>query len=125
MRIAGDPSWRKAEIQAGEVWGQQASVLLKGVMESRGWGFRQLSEQLATVGADMTAPAINRRINRGNFTAGFLLMCLEAMGAKLEVRSDDPKADPRPYRKDPTTAKTGVETLEMIIGAWADDETSD
>ena len=57
-------------------------------MDSRGLRFRELSERLAAMGVAMKPPAVNRRINRGNFTAGFFLMCLEAMEARFEVSAE-------------------------------------
>lgn len=121
MRLSRKPPGPKAEVQSEELWGQQVSLLLKQVMDSRGWGFRQLSEQLATMGIDMTAPTVNRRINRGNFSAGFLLMCLEAMEARFEVRTDEPTPGQHVANRlpgSPIRVKKPVETLAAILGGW-------
>jgi len=37
-------------------------------------------------GINRSAAAINRRINRANFTAGFLLACLRALDYEIELR---------------------------------------
>ena len=59
-----------------EDWGFEASLLIKRGMKSRNWGYRELAEALKAQGVKRSAAVINRRINRGNFPAGFLLACL-------------------------------------------------
>lgn len=59
-----------------EDWGVEASLLIKREMKSCGWGYKELAEALKAQGIKRSAPVINRRINRGNFPAGFLLACL-------------------------------------------------
>lgn len=66
-------------------WGQKAELLIKRGMHRRGWGYRELAEALNAVGFRGTAAVINRRINRGNFNAGFLLVCLAVLGNGAEV----------------------------------------
>lgn len=64
----------------------QASHLIKRAMQERGWGYTELAEALEAQGIRRSAAAINRRINRGNFSAGFLLACLQVLGCALELR---------------------------------------
>ena len=59
-----------------EDWGVEASLSIKRGMKSRNWGYKELAEALKAQGVKRSAAVINRRINRGNFPAGFLLACL-------------------------------------------------
>lgn len=76
------------ESVALETWGLHASALIKRAMQERGWGYRELSDALKPYGIKRSPAAINRRINRGNFTAAFALICLRAMGCRLELRRE-------------------------------------
>lgn len=59
-----------------EDWGFEASLRIKRGMKAREWGYKELAEALKSLGVKRSAAVINRRINRGNFPAGFLLACL-------------------------------------------------
>lgn len=86
MMVANRVRAEKTELQATEAWGAEASLLLRRVMNNRGWGYQELAEALQDIGSMQSAAVINRRINRGNFSAGFFLMCLQALGvANLEI----------------------------------------
>jgi hypothetical protein len=82
------PGTTPRESLAAEVWGWKATALLKAAMRERGWGYSELAEALRPLGIKRSAAVINRRINRGNFNAGFVLACLHAMGFTLEVRRE-------------------------------------
>ena len=126
-QLSRNVSRAKAEIQAGDLWGEQAIYLLVKAMDSKDWTYRQLSEQLACMGVDMSPPAINRRINRGNFTAGFLLMCLEAMGTRFEVYPEDGSPQSVQPKGAGKTAKPQkpVDALEAIFDGWGAKKPSD
>jgi len=79
ITLLSKPSLANTESQAIAEWGFQAILLVKRGMEARGWGYQELSEALRPLGIKRSAAVINRRINRGNFSAGFLLACLEAL----------------------------------------------
>lgn len=74
------------ESEAMEVWAMAAGRLIKQAMRDRGWGYEDLAVALRSQGIRRSATVINRRINRGNFNAGFLLACLWATGCALELR---------------------------------------
>lgn len=65
--------------QEGNIWGAFACELIKQTLEERGFGYKELAERLGNFDLTMTPTAVNRRINRGNFSAGFLLACLQAL----------------------------------------------
>lgn len=69
----------KTESQAMEEWGEEASQLIKREMRARDWGYAELAKALRSQGVKRSAAVINRRINRGNFSAGFLLACLSVL----------------------------------------------
>ncbi|RJG05361.1 hypothetical protein D3870_04405 [Noviherbaspirillum cavernae] len=72
---------RKTESVAVEEWSWAASLMVKRAMHERDWSYKELSDALSLLGIKRSATAINRRINRGNFSAGFLLACLHVMQA--------------------------------------------
>lgn len=63
-------------------WEEKAKRLLKAEMEREGATFKVLSRNLEREKIYETAAQLNRKINRGKFSAGFFLACLAA----LEVR---------------------------------------
>lgn len=77
------------ESDAMDAWALEASRLIKQCMRERGWGYEELAEALRSQGIRRSAAVINRRINRGNFSAGFLFACLWAMDCALELREVD------------------------------------
>lgn len=68
-------------------WTVKAKNLLKGELKRRGVTYRQLAEKLEAMGVHETERNLNNKISRGGFTAGFLVLCLEAVGSK-ELRLD-------------------------------------
>lgn len=63
-------------------WEEKAKRLLKAEMERKGATFKALSRELEREEIYETAAQLNRKINRGKFSAGFFLACLAA----LEIR---------------------------------------
>lgn len=86
--------------------------MLKAEMTARNWGYRDLSEHLSKLGVDIDPPTINRRINRANFSAGFLLMCLKVMGLRIDVL---PEAHPPRKR---ATSEKPLDALENLMSNW-------
>ncbi|AXE34651.1 hypothetical protein DK843_10280 [Chromobacterium phragmitis] len=72
----------KTEGAAAEEWGMEAYRMVKQAMLKRGWGYQELSAALQPLGIRRSAAVLNRRINRGNFSAGFLLACLYVLQDK-------------------------------------------
>lgn len=92
MAVADAQQARPTEAQAMLDFEAQADVMLKRHMMRLGWGYRDLAEALQPLGITRTATAINRRINRGNFSAGFLLACLAAMRVEVALRPKEVQA---------------------------------
>jgi hypothetical protein len=100
---ANKPRKAKAEVQVTEVWGQRAGTLIKTRLEEKNWTYGNLANALKqNLGVDIAATALNRRVNRGNFSAGFLLMCKDVLGIPLGIYPDEreaalsmPKARPK------------------------------
>lgn len=67
-----------------EDWGFEASLLIKRRMKARAWGYRELAEALKSQGVKRSAAVINRRVNRGDFPAGFLLACLYVLENEVD-----------------------------------------
>lgn len=87
MVLSGAQASVPTESQAMLDWGEEAGLLVKRRMIALGWGYAELADALATRGIKRSAVVINRRINRGNFSAGFLLACLDVMQVELMPRS--------------------------------------
>jgi len=57
-----------------------ASELLKLALKKQKLSYRELSERLSAIDVSISPTLLNRRINRGNFSADFLLLCLCELG---------------------------------------------
>jgi hypothetical protein len=112
LNATPSPRAPKAETQADKDWGSEARRVLKVEMEARSWGYRDLSEHLAKMGVDIDPPTINRRINRANFSAGFLLMCLKVMNLRFDVV---PEANVQTRR---TINEKPLDALENVVSNW-------
>lgn len=67
---------------------EKAKGLLRAEIKRRNLNYEQLAEKLAEMGVKDTGKNLSNKIARGGFTAGFMIMCLEAIGAKA-VRIED------------------------------------
>lgn len=68
---------------------EKAKGLLRAEIKRRNMNYDQLAAKLAEMGINDTAKNISNKIARGSFTAGFFVMCLEAVGCKIIRLSDD------------------------------------
>ena len=74
-------------------WEEAARRLLRVEMTKRNWRYQRLAMELKTkLGIVETTEQLTRKVNRGKFSAGFLLACLEVMGI-----SDIQMADVRKF----------------------------
>ena len=64
------------------VWVKRARNLLKGELARRGMSYSDLSVNLRKMGIKDAPENIRNKINRGTFSASFLLQALEAIGCK-------------------------------------------
>ena len=60
---------------------EKAKNLLKGELKRKGVTYAQLADKLAAIGVHETERNLNNKVSRGGFSAAFLLMCLEVVGA--------------------------------------------
>lgn len=67
---------------------EKAKGILRGEIKRRNMSYDDLSAKLAEIGHEDTAKNLSNKIARGSFTAGFFVMCLEAIGAE-SVRIKD------------------------------------
>lgn len=94
ISLSIDERSTRSETDANEHWGWTAGLFIKREMDRLGWGYEELSDALAKIGVRRSAAALNRRTNRGTFSAGFLLACFAAMGSELalvKTRRREPK----------------------------------
>ncbi len=68
---------------------EKAKGLLRAEIKRRNLNYEQLAEKLAELGVKDTGKNLSNKIARGGFTAGFMIMCLEAIGAKSVRVSDE------------------------------------
>ena len=59
----------------------KAKNILKSELRRRAVNCAQLAAKLSVMGIAETEQNINNKINRGGFTAAFLLQCLSAIGS--------------------------------------------
>jgi len=90
-------------------WESAAKRLLRTEMRRREWRYQRLSSELKVkLGIVESAGRLNRKVNRGRFSAGFLLACLEVLGVE-EIRMADVCASmPEKARLGADAAATGV-----------------
>lgn len=70
---------------AQDQWTIAAKNILKGELKRRGVTYAKLAERLGELGVAENERNLNNKISRGGFTAGFFVMCLEAIGCR-EIR---------------------------------------
>jgi hypothetical protein len=70
-------------------WEAKARGLLRAEMAKSSVTYAQLAAKLAEIGVAEDERNLRNKVSRGKFTAGFLLQCLSAMGAKTLRLSDD------------------------------------
>lgn len=70
-------------------WEAKARGLLRAEMAKNSVTYVQLAAKLAEIGIAEDERNLRNKVSRGKFTAGFLLQCLVAMGAKIVRLSDD------------------------------------
>ena len=63
-------------------WSQLATRVLKDLMYLKRANYKQLSKCLEAVGIEESAKQLANKINRGQFSAVFLLQCLKALEVK-------------------------------------------
>ena len=71
-----------AAFGAEKHWQEQAQDVLMDALAKRQMTYGQFADLLGDLGVSITAKTLTRRINRGTFDAGFLLLCLHALGAE-------------------------------------------
>lgn len=67
----------------------KAKGLLRAEIKRRNLNYEQLAEKLAEIGIEDTPKNISNKIARGAFTAGFFVMCLEAIGCRTVRLGDE------------------------------------
>lgn len=63
-------------------WEADVKGMLKAEVKRRNMTYEQLAEKLAEIGVQDSARNIINKINRGSFSAVFLVQCLKAMGCQ-------------------------------------------
>lgn len=72
-----------------DLWAERARNLLKGELARRGLSYEDLAVKLQKIGVEENANNLRSKINRGTFSAAFLLQVLQAIGASsIDVRLD-------------------------------------
>ncbi len=72
-----------------DLWAGRARNLLKGELARRGLSYEDLAVKLQKIGVEENANNLRSKINRGTFSAAFLLQVLQAIGASsIDVRLD-------------------------------------
>ncbi|MBF0470124.1 MAG: hypothetical protein HQL48_01985 [Gammaproteobacteria bacterium] len=68
------------EIQ--QAWAAQSCRLLKSALKLKGISYRELSLRLQRLGIDESESNLSSKINRGRFSAAFMLQVFHAIGMK-------------------------------------------
>lgn len=67
----------------------KAKGLLRAELARRNLSYEDLAKALEGIGVEDTAKNLSNKIARGSFTAGFFLMCLEAIGCRIIRLEED------------------------------------
>lgn len=70
-------------------WAALSKGLLKAELVKRSIGYQQLAERLEMLGVHYTAENLTNKINRGKFSAVFLIQCLEAIECRVLRLADE------------------------------------
>ena len=60
----------------------KAKGILRAEIKRRNLNYEDLAEKLAEIGVKENARNLSNKIARGAFTAGFFVMCLDALGVR-------------------------------------------
>lgn len=72
-----------------DLWAERARNLLKGELARRGLSYDDLAVKLQKIGVEENANNLRSKINRGTFSAAFLLQVLKAIGSSsIDLRLD-------------------------------------
>jgi hypothetical protein len=72
-----------------DLWAERARNLVKGELARRGLSYEDLAVKLQKIGVEENANNLRSKINRGTFSAAFLLQVLRAVGCQsIDVRLD-------------------------------------
>ena len=63
-------------------WQAQAKGIIRAELKRRNLSYKDLSERLEAIGVAENERNISNKINRGTFSAVFLVQCLEAIGCR-------------------------------------------
>jgi hypothetical protein len=75
--------------KTNDPWDTRARNLLKGELVRRGLSYDDLVLKLKKIGVEDNANNLRSKINRGTFSATFLLQALQAIGCKsLDINLD-------------------------------------
>lgn len=91
-------------------WEARAARLLRVEMSKRSVSFKALSRSLERLGVNETPAQVSRKINRGKYSAAYMLACLEALGVKELSMADIVALLPSPA---PDDADTKADTRSL------------
>ncbi len=63
-----------------DYWAKRARNLVKGELAHRGLSYEDLAVKLKKIGVEESPDNLRTKINRGTFSAAFLLQVLQAIG---------------------------------------------
>ncbi len=70
-------------------WAKRARNLVKGELAHRGLSYEDLAGKLKKIGVEESPDNLRTKINRGTFSAAFLLQVLRAIGTtSVDLRLD-------------------------------------
>lgn len=67
---------------ADTYWNDEAKAILKSVLGRNRVSQRQLVARLKEIGVDETYASVVNKVNRGTFSAAFMIQCLRAIDCK-------------------------------------------
>ena len=65
-----------------DFWAQEASSILKSMLERESISYRELSRRLEKIGCSEDEVVLRNKINRGTFQFQFFIQCMVALGSQ-------------------------------------------
>ena len=77
-------------MEADRDWNKHVAGMLKAELKRRHMSYKDLADKLGAIGIEDSERNITNKVNRGTFSAAFLVQCLEAIGLHT-LRLRDPE----------------------------------
>jgi len=98
-------------------WSEFAKGVIRSELKRRNMTYAGLVSALAEIGVRETEPNLRNKISRGNFSAAFMLQCLDAMGVNALVLNTDALLGRRSFPEARRRIAEGQARMDADLGS--------